>query len=310
MTSTTATPATRNSVPTPSSSLVWPPALPNSAAPPPPPPQTLSIRVDDERGGAVSGFLHLPASLRKQGVDEGGFFQNSNAPRVDALQVDAPKVAAILLSGAGGGTIGPSSIYLTLATRLSSLVSGIPVLRLDYRYPARTRPCVADALAAMNHLQRAYQISRFVLVGWSFGGAPVFTAGAADRRVVGCVMVASQTADALQEMSELAPTPVLLLHGTGDRVLSPKCSERLWEAYGDVEGGKRVVRFFEGDDHALTGNSAEAERLIAEFILERAGVHVSTREMREVMDKTLVGEEEKVELMKRGGDLRGEERVR
>jgi hypothetical protein len=73
----------------------------------------LSIEVEDGRDGAVPGFLHLPPTL-------------SATP--------ASKTAAILLSGAGGGVVGPSSIYLSLADKLTSLKQPVPALRLDYRY--------------------------------------------------------------------------------------------------------------------------------------------------------------------------------
>lgn len=82
--------------------------------------------------------------------------------------------------------MGPSSIYLSIADKLASLKQGIPVMRLDYRYPARNKYCVADVQAAMKYLEAGYGISRFVLVGWSFGGAPVYTLGGCDERVVGC----------------------------------------------------------------------------------------------------------------------------
>ncbi|KAL8910841.1 MAG: hypothetical protein Q9172_007778, partial [Xanthocarpia lactea] len=107
---------------------------------PPPQPQTipLTIKVSDSRGGAVPGILHLPA----------------NHPS------SSSKTAAILLSGAGGGLVGPSSIYLNLGAKLPLLhPNGIPVLRLDYRYPARNKYCVADVLAAMSYLEHEYAIA-------------------------------------------------------------------------------------------------------------------------------------------------------
>ena len=62
----------------------------------------------------------------------------------------------------------------------------------------------------MDYLEQHHGVKRFVLVGRSFGGAPVFTVGGADRRVVGCATVASQTAET-DGIRNLAPTPVLLL---------------------------------------------------------------------------------------------------
>ena len=133
----------------------------------------------------VAGILHVPQNYHRE-QSEG-----------------REKTAAILLSGAGGGLVGPSSVYLSIADKVASLNRGIPVLRLDYRYPARNKYCVPDVVAAMNYLQNGYAVSRFVLVGWSYGGAPVFTAGGQDDRVVGCATVASQTAETVCNSSLL-----------------------------------------------------------------------------------------------------------
>ena len=247
----------------------------------------LTIKVNDGPDGSVPGFLHLP-------------------PDIPASS-SAPSTAAILLSGAGGGIVGPSSIYLSLADKLATLKHPVPSLRLDYRFPARNKYCVRDVLAAVNLLESEYKLSKFVLVGWSFGGAPVFTVGGMDQRVVGCATVASQTAET-EGIRDLAPRPVLLLHGTGDRTLSHSCSERLFKMYG--EKGERELKLFEGDDHALTGNSLEAERRIGEFVLRCAGVGKEERDGdEEVLGEELVGGEEKIELMRRGGDLRRNESV-
>lgn len=244
----------------------------------------LTIKVDDGPDGAVPGFLHLP-------------------PTTSATP--ASRTAAILLSGAGGGVVGPSSIYLSLADKLASLEQPVPALRLDYRYPARNKYCVRDVSAAMDELQQSYQINNFVLVGWSFGGAPVFTLGGQDQRVVGCATVASQTAET-EGIRSLAPRPLLLLHGTGDRTLSPSCSERLYAMYGSK--GDRQIKLFDGDDHALTRHSLEAEQLIGGFILRCAGLEVK-EEAKGVLAEKLVADEDKVELMKKGGDLRRNESV-
>ncbi|KAI4172406.1 MAG: hypothetical protein LQ346_008604, partial [Caloplaca aetnensis] len=144
----------------------------------PPSTESLTIKVNDDLNGAVPGVLHLPHTST-----------NTQNPSSHS------RTAAILLSGVGGGLVGPSSIYLGLATKLASLRDGIPALRLDYRYPARNKYCVADVHAAMNYLENTHSVTRFVLVGWSFGGAPVFTVGGSDPRVVGCATVASQTAE-------------------------------------------------------------------------------------------------------------------
>jgi hypothetical protein len=212
----------------------------------------VSIKVGDSRGGSVVGFLHLPANY-------------------EAMKNSARSItAAILLSGARGGLVGPSSMYLAIGDKLASLDQGIPVLRLDYRFPARNKYCVPDVYAAMKMLEKDYAVSKFVLVGWSFGGAPVFTVGGAEKeRVAGCATVASQMAEA-GGIQSLSPRPLLLLHGTADTTLSSSYSESLYRAYGP--GGDRVIYLFEGDDHSLTNNAAQAGEMICRFVMKCAGM--------------------------------------
>jgi pimeloyl-ACP methyl ester carboxylesterase len=248
----------------------------------------LSIEVDDGPDGHVAGFLHMPA----------GFI--APAPQ------HHHRTAAILLSGAGGGVVGPSSIYLSLAAKLAALPTGIPALRLDYRYPARNKYCVDDVRAAISYMQVTYGLDRFVLIGWSFGGAPVFTLGGSDDRIIGCATIASQTADT-EGIRRLAPTPVLLMHGTADRTLSPSCSERLYEMYGDK--GNRQIHLFNDDDHALSRHAKTAEVMLMDFIVGCAGLHVDDTEMETIANETLVEDGERQELMKEGGDLRAPESI-
>ncbi|KAI4284455.1 MAG: hypothetical protein L6R38_001414 [Xanthoria sp. 2 TBL-2021] len=251
---------------------------------------SLTIKVSDSRDGAVPGVLHIP--------------HNHDQATQSSAQAGT-KTAAILLSGASGGLVGPSSIYLGMATKLASLNQGIPVLRLDYRYPARNQYCVADVLAAMSHLEREHAISRFVLVGWSFGGAPVFTVAGNDKRVVGCATVASQTAGT-DGIERLALRPVLLLHGLRDQTLGSWCSESLYRRYG--EEGTRELKLFEGDDHALTRNAREAEEMLCRFVMKCADIEEREEES-EVVKEKVVDERDRVALMEKAGHLAGEERV-
>jgi pimeloyl-ACP methyl ester carboxylesterase len=246
--------------------------------------QALTIKVNDDHDGTVPGFLHIPAAT------------------------SPPKgFAVILLSGAGGGVVGPSSIYLSIASKLSSLRTAIPVLRLDYRYPARNNYCVRDVIAAMDYLESKYAISKFILVGWSFGGAPVFTVGGTDSRVIGCATVASQSVET-SGIEKLAPRPLLLLHGGADRILSPRCSEKLYEIYGPK--GDRRIHVFDDDDHSLTKHAAEAEEMLCEFIAEVGDVEISEYDHENVVKRKLVEDGKRVEMMEKGGDLRGEEKLK
>ncbi|KAL8816921.1 MAG: hypothetical protein Q9223_004150 [Gallowayella weberi] len=256
---------------------------------PPPTTKPLTIKVSDSLNGAVPGVLHLPSAC-------------SHSPQSPS---QPPLTAAILLSGASGGLVGPSSIYLGVSTKLSSLNHGIPVLRLDYRYPARNKYCVADVVAAMNYLETSYSVSHFVLVGWSFGGAPVFTVAGNDNRVIGCATVASQTAET-DSIRKLAPRPLLLLHGLKDQTLGSWCSEQLYERYG--KHGERELKVFEGDDHALTRNAREAEEMLCRFVMRCAGVKEGKAEGGIVKQEVVDGKE-RVRLMERAGDLGSGEHV-
>ncbi|KAK5200139.1 hypothetical protein LTS13_003325 [Exophiala xenobiotica] len=248
--------------------------------------QKLSIPVGARE--KVPGFLHLPANYSPN--------QPGSIP-----------AAAILLSGAGGGLTGPSAMYLSMGDKLASLQRGVPVLRLDYRYPADTNPCVKDVISAMDYMEETYSINRFVLVGWSFGGAPVFTVGGREsERVVGCATVASQTA-ATSGIRYLPPRPVLLLHGTGDATLSHRCSQNLYDSYGPT--GDRTLKLFPGDNHALSKNSLEAEVLLCNFIAKCVGLKIEDGDQDRIVGKPLVPAEKKVPLMQKGGDLKGEEKV-
>ena len=164
--------------------------------------------------------------------------------------------AIVMVGGSRGGVRGPAGVYAPLALRLQ--VAGIAGLRLSYRHPNRLAECVADVLAGVAWLGE-HGIERVVLIGWSFGGAVVIGAGAASEPVAGVATVASQTYGA-ELVGRLAPRPLLLLHGTADRILSDACSRRLYARAGQP---KELV-LYPGDDHGLTRHALQAlDRLYA-----------------------------------------------
>ena len=136
----------------------------------------------------------------------------------------------------------------------------------------------------------------------------MFTVGGRDDRVVGCATLASQTAetDGIRAVARKG-VPVLLLHGTGNRTLSPSRSESLYQRYGNAaRGGQRKIRLFQDDDHALTRNSLRAEELLCDFIMGQAGKPIEQPEKQGLVQKPLVNQKERIEKMKEGGDLSGE----
>ncbi|EAW15193.1 uncharacterized protein ACLA_058550 [Aspergillus clavatus NRRL 1] len=221
---------------------------------------------------------------------------------------EAKRSAVVLVSGAGGGVSGPAGIYPSLADKLALLLS-IPCIRLDYRQPAHTDYCAADIRASFTYLNRHFSSSHFVLVGWSFSGSPCFTVAAQEPdRVRGVATVASQTAHTAG-IRQLSPRPVLLMHGTGDRVLSATCSETLYRAYGTT--GPRELKLFPGDDHGLTWHAPEVERMILEFAARALGFDVLLNQaVLEQAGQDLVGSrDERIREMQEGHDLEGGERL-
>ena len=125
-----------------------------------------------------------------------------------------------MVGGAGGDITAPAGVYDELATGLQ--VGGAEGLRLEHRTPNQLDESVYDLLAGIEALgQRGGE--RVLLVGRSFGGAVVISAGAANDAVVGAATVASQSygAEAVEEL--FLEKSLLLIHGTSDRVLPTSC---------------------------------------------------------------------------------------
>ncbi|KAI9376154.1 Alpha/Beta hydrolase protein [Aspergillus egyptiacus] len=261
------------------------------------PPNLSAIRAKEVRARHVQITVHDPLDHEAPAIlHEPKNFDSSKGKRA----------AVILISGAGGGVSGPSGIYPSLADKLA-LILGIPVIRLDYRAPARTNYCVPDVVAAMDYLEAHHQSKRFVIVGWSFGGSPCFTVAAQEpERVCGVATVASQTAQTAG-ISQLSPRPVLLLHGGGDTCLSPSCSENLYRQYG--RDGKRELKIFPGDNHGLSGNAPEVEARLCLFVAMTLGFEqeLTTASLKISAQDWVGSEGERVKEMAEGHDLEGNE---
>lgn len=162
--------------------------------------------------------------------------------------------------------------------------------------------CTADLLASLDYMHGRFGSTSFVVIGWSFGGAPCFTAADKDERIVGVATVASQTTETFG-ITRLAPRPVLLMHGTGDNILSHMCAKRLYEMYGD-DLGEKTLKLFDGDDHGLTQNANEVERMLFEFVQSAFEMELENAEAVAIRDHDMTGDwRQRVEAMKTGGDL-------
>ena len=170
--------------------------------------------------------------------------------------------AVVWVWGAGGGVTGPANgIYVRLAEKLAA--EGIASLRLDYRLPNDLYECVLDTLAGVTLLS-GVGFKRVALVGHSFGGAVVIAAAPYNDKVVAVAGLSSQSAGA-QQVADIAPRPLLLVHGTDDAIIPTRASQFIY----DLAQQPKELRFYEGAGHGLTECREELDDLLFSWLKEK-----------------------------------------
>ena len=173
--------------------------------------------------------------------------------------------AVVWVWGARGGVTGPADgIYVRLAEKLTA--EGIASLRLDYRLPNDLYECVLDTLAGVTLLS-GVGFKRVALVGHSFGGAVVIAAAPYNDKVVAVAGLSSQSAGA-QRVADIAPRPLLLIHGTDDAILPPRASQFIY----DLAQQPKELRYFEGTGHGLMECREELDELLFGWLKEKLEV--------------------------------------
>src|SRR3954447_24586349 len=143
--------------------------------------------------GTTTPALNLRSVEREaEGEAERVEFATDRGVVIGRLHTSDGDAAVLWVFGAGGGLNGPAGgLYPRLGSRFRK--RGVASLEVAYRKPGRLEECVADALLGISWLTQQGK-DRIVLVGHSFGGAVVITAGvAAVDVVVGVVALSSQT---------------------------------------------------------------------------------------------------------------------
>ena len=169
--------------------------------------------------------------------------------------------SAMLWAGAWFSDKQVHPIALDVADALAS--TGVASLLLKYRKPRELPASIRDTQAAVAHLiERGFQ--RIALVGHSFSGAVVISAGTKYDAVVAVAALASQTFGATT-VGHLSPRSLLLIHGTEDRRLSPYCSEQI---YSWAKRPKEL-RFIDGASHGLNERRDEVSDLLTRWLLDR-----------------------------------------
>jgi len=169
--------------------------------------------------------------------------------------------AVLWVFGAGGGLGGPAGgVYERLANQFQPL--NVTSLQLDYRRPGYLADCVRDVHAGIDFLKSLGK-TRIVLVGHSFGGAVVIESGISSDAVIAVAALSSQTVGA-ENVSELSPKPLLLIHGTDDEILPYSCSVYL---YKHALEPKEII-LYEGCLHGLDQCRDELDRAMTSWLTE------------------------------------------
>lgn len=202
--------------------------------------------------------------LPLEDAQEGVTIETSGGQVQGILHPGDGKAGVIWVCGAAGGLGGPSfGIYVDLARELAT--QGVASLRLDFRFPGDLPMCVLDVLLGTTFLVQE-GIERVALVGHSFGGAVIIIAGVLSRTVRAVVGLSSQTYGA-QRVGELAPKPLLLVHGERDRNLSPDCSRNIYAWAGEP---KELV-IYPDNGHFLRECHDELFALLKGWLLDKLG---------------------------------------
>jgi alpha-beta hydrolase superfamily lysophospholipase len=169
--------------------------------------------------------------------------------------------AALCVSGAIGGFDGPAMLYPRLGLMMPR--EQITIARLNYRAPNEFGECLVDAMAALTFLGGIGH-ERVALLGHSFGGAVAINAGTLSPLVTTVIALSSQLAGA-HVAGELAPKPLLLIHGNADTILSHESSEALYERAGEP----KTLKILPGVGHRLSEAADEVFDLVRNWLLQK-----------------------------------------
>ena len=165
----------------------------------------------------------------------------------------------IWVGGARGGFGRPGQ---GASARLAEVLrrDRISSLRLSYRHPNVLPECALDIMVGIAYLTHCHA-QPVVLVGHSFGGVVVMTAGALHEHVAGVVALAPQTSGATLA-GQLAPRPLLVVHGKADTRLPYSCGVQI---YHWAQEPKQLV-LYESAEHRLDECADALDQLLLQWI--------------------------------------------
>ncbi|HLF09485.1 MAG TPA: alpha/beta hydrolase [Dehalococcoidia bacterium] len=188
------------------------------------------------------------------------------------LRTDRGEIGCLLMSATGADTAVLWAGSLSAEDRLSPIArsvakdlreDGVSSLAVRYRRPFELEDSVQDTLAALLFF-RQVGVQRVALVGHSFSGAVAIAAAPLSEAVVAVAALASQTYGA-RNVANIAPRPLLLVHGTADQRLDPYCSEQI---YSWAKKPKELV-LIEGATHGLSEHPEFLLPLLRRWLTEK-----------------------------------------
>lgn len=174
------------------------------------------------------------------------------------------RAAVIWAGGANGDMNGPAGgLFADLAGDLAPL--GISSLRLRYRQPHHFYECVLDVLAGVSFL-RGLGADGVVLVGHAQGGAAAIMAGVLSDQVKAVAALAPQ-GFGTHLVHQLAPRPLLLIHGENDEICRPEISAAIFRDAGEP---KQLVGL-PGASHSFIECRQDLTLILSDWIIHQLG---------------------------------------
>ena len=174
--------------------------------------------------------------------------------------VEKAERAVLCVGGAGGSLDGPAMLYPRLGLEMRAL--GVTVLRVRYRFPGELTESVLDTMAGLSFL-KGIGHQRVGLIGHSFGGAVAIAAATLNPLAATVVAISSQL-DGAQNVHQLAPRPLLLIHGCADTVLRDESSRLIFARAREP----KTLKLIPSADHGLTQAGDEVFALVKQWMLE------------------------------------------
>jgi hypothetical protein len=210
----------------------------------------IGVEEDTESGREIAGARRLKLRTTRGDIP------------IIVHAAETPGRAVLCISGALGGFDGPGMLYVRLGQELPRL--RITVARLNYRMPNEFGECVLDTMAGLTFL-KAMRYERAALIGHSFGGAVAINAGTLAPPMVSTVIAVSSQLAGAHVVAELAPRPLLLLHGTADTILPHECSERIYDRAREP----KTLKLFPGVGHRFTEAADELLETVRDWLVSR-----------------------------------------